>query len=231
MKAAVALLFALALHAADPVRVRLVTGGHNHDPEFYLPFINEPRMAVSVEPHPRAYQGNPKNIDVLVLYDMTKVSDTKTREWLKAYVESGKGLVVLHHAICSFEDWEWWGDEVVGARYLNTPSRGLPPSTVVHDLELDMQVVKKHPVTSGTDNFRIHDETYKGMWFARNLDLLITTKHEKGDGPIAWLGPSKTNRVVVLQGGHDKQAHLNPNWQRLVKNAILWAAQRDAPAR
>jgi hypothetical protein len=54
MKLTVALLFALALHAADPVRVRLVTGGHNHDPEFYLPFINEPRMAVSVEPHPNS---------------------------------------------------------------------------------------------------------------------------------------------------------------------------------
>lgn len=215
-------LCALSL-SAEPLRVRLVTGGHAHDPEFYTAFTGNPGFAVTVEPHPRAYLGNAARIDVLVLYDMIKVSDAKTREWLRAWVESGKGIVVLHHAICSFEDWEWWGDEVVGARYLNSPSRGMLPSTFFHDLDLDIQVVKKHPVTAGVDNFKIHDETYKGMWFAKDLDLLLTTKHEKGDGPIGWIGPSKKNRVVVLQGGHDKQAHLHPSWKRLVQNAILWA--------
>lgn len=225
MKSLLFLLCTLSL-VAEPVRVRLVTGGHSHDPEFYAPFIGDARIAVTVEPHPKAYQGGMNKLDVLVLYDMIKESDPRTREWLKKWVDAGKGLVVLHHAICSFEDWEWWGDEVVGARYLNKPSRGLPPSTFFHDLDLDIQVVKKHPVTTGVDNFKILDETYKGMWFAKDIDLLLTTKHEKGDGPIGWIGPSKSNRVVVLQGGHDKHAHLNPNWQRLVRNAILWAGSR-----
>jgi len=226
MKLLLLALVAFVLTAAEPVRARLVTGGHAHDPEFYTPFIGNPSIRVTVEPHPRAYQGNIANLDVLVLYDMIKVSDPKTREWLTKWVESGKGLVVLHHAICSFEDWEWWGDEVVGARYLNSPSRGLPPSTFFHDLDLDIQVTKKHPVTAGVDNFKIHDETYKGMWFAKDLDILLTTKHEKGDGPIGWIGPSKKNRVVVLQGGHDKNAHLHPSWQRLVQNAIIWAGRK-----
>ena len=226
MKLFAVLFFGLCAFAADPLRVRLVTGGHAHDPEFYSAFIGDPRIAVTVEPHPRAYLGGTGKLDVLVLYDMIKTSDPKTREWLRAWVESGKGLVVLHHAICSFEDWEWWGDEVVGARYLTTPARGMAPSTFFHDLQLDIQVVKKHPVTAGVDNFRILDETYKGMWFAPKLDLLLTTAHEKGDGPVGWIGPSKTARVVVLQGGHDKNAHLNPNWQRLVRNAILWAGGR-----
>ena len=62
--------------------------------------------------------------------------------------------------------------------------------------------------------------------FVPKLELLLTTAHEKGDGPIGWIGPSKTARVVVLQGGHDKNAHTNPNWQRLVRNAILWSGKR-----
>ena len=227
MKLAALLFCGIYAFAADPLRVRLVTGGHAHDPEFYSAFTGEPQINVTVEPHPRAYQGGTAKLEVLVLYDMIKVSDSKTREWLRAWVESGKGLVVLHHAICSFEDWEWWGDEVVGARYLNSPSRGMAPSTFFHDLSLDIQVVKKHPVTAGVDNFRILDETYKGMWFAPKLELLLTTAHEKGDGPVGWIGPSKTARVVVLQGGHDKNAHTNPSWQRLVRNAILWAGKRS----
>ncbi|MBI2689400.1 MAG: ThuA domain-containing protein [Acidobacteria bacterium] len=226
MRAIALLAAAVCLTAAEPLRVRLVTGGHSHDPEFYSVFMGDPRIKVTVEPHPNAYRGSRDRIDVLVLYDMIKAAGAPAREWLRAWVESGKGLVVLHHAICSFEDWEWWGDEVVGARYLNSPSRGMPPSTFFHDLELDIQVVKKHPVTAGVDNFHILDETYKGMWFAPKLELLLTTKHEKGDGPIGWIGPSKNARVVVLQGGHDKNAHLHASWQRLVRNAILWAGNR-----
>jgi hypothetical protein len=103
MKPFIALLFSLTL-IADPLRVRLVTGGHAHDPEFYTAFTGDPNLAVTVEPHPRAYQGGTAKLDVLVLYDMIKVSDPKTRDWLTKWVQSGKGLVVLHHAICSFED-------------------------------------------------------------------------------------------------------------------------------
>jgi len=226
VKAALLLVLACGLFGAEPLRVRLVTGGHGHDPEFYTAFSGDPRFRVTVEPHPRAYQGNPARLDVLVLYDMMPVSDPKSREWLRAWVEAGKGLVVLHHAICSFEDWEWWGDEVVGARYMNKPSRGMSPSTYFHDLDLPMIVAKKHPVTAGIDNFRIFDETYKGMWYAPNLEVLVKTNHEKGDGPVVWIGPSKTARVAVLQGGHDKHAHQNANWQKLVRNAIVWAGTK-----
>lgn len=216
-------LAALCNFAADPLRVRVVTGGHAHGPEFYSVFSGDPRFHATIEPHPNAYRGGQKNIDVLVLYDMIKESDAKTRDWLKTWVDAGKGIVVLHHAICSFEDWEWWGDEVVGARYLNKPSRGMAPSTYFHDLELDMQVVKRHAVTEGVADFRLLDETYKGMWFAPDLNVLIRTAHAKADGPIAWIGPSKTARIAVLQSGHDLHSHLNSNWQRIVRNAIVWA--------
>jgi type 1 glutamine amidotransferase len=33
-------------------------------------------------------------------------------------------------------------------------------------------------------------------------------------------------RVVYLQLGYDRNATLNPSWQRLVRNAILWSAGR-----
>jgi type 1 glutamine amidotransferase len=181
-------------------------------------FESMPGLQVAVEPHPRAFEGNLlKRVDVLVLYDMMTTSTPAQRDRLRTFAEAGKGIVILHHAICGYVDWPWWYENVAGGRYL-------PTSTFQHDVTIPVRIVADHPVTAGLKDFQIFDETYKGMWFAKNLDLLITTKHEKGDGPIAWLGPSKTNRVVVLQGGHDKQAHLNPNWQRLVKNAILWAA-------
>jgi len=34
-------------------------------------------------------------------------------------------------------------------------------------------------------------------------------------------------RVVYLQSGHDHFAYENPNYQKLVRQAIWWAAHRE----
>ena len=39
------------------------------------------------------------------------------------YLESGKGLVVLHHAVVSYQDWGWWWREVMGASYVQRESQ------------------------------------------------------------------------------------------------------------
>lgn len=47
------LLLASALWAEAPLRVRIVTGGHDHAPSFYTMFDSMPGFQVAVEPHPR----------------------------------------------------------------------------------------------------------------------------------------------------------------------------------
>jgi type 1 glutamine amidotransferase len=223
------LLAAAALHAQN-IRAKVVTGGHNHDPEFYSVFIADTRFTADIEPHPKAYTGRQDRHDVLVLYDMILSADEPTRQYLRKWVEAGKGLVILHHALCSFGDWPWWTNEVMGAKYLFEPFQGKPPSTYHHDQQIPVAIIKQHFVTDGVPEFTIHDETYKGMWFAPNLEVLATTTHPLGDGPVAWIGPSKYNRVAVIQLGHDRQANRNPYWQRLVRNAIVWAGYSKPPA-
>jgi type 1 glutamine amidotransferase len=83
-----------------------------------------------------------------------------------------------------------------------------------------------HPVTRGVPAFRIWDETYKGVQIAPRVQVLLRTDHPDADGPVAWIGPHPKARVVYLQLGHDRNATLNPSWQRLVRNAILWSAGR-----
>src|SRR5215813_5044268 len=84
---------------SDAVKTLVVTGGHDHDSDFYSVFDDEAIRAV-VDPHPAAFSGDiRKRFDVVVLYDMMKTMDEKRRKNLQAFVESGKGVVVLHHAI------------------------------------------------------------------------------------------------------------------------------------
>jgi type 1 glutamine amidotransferase len=56
------------------------------------------------------------------------------------------------------------------------------------------------------------------------VKVLLRSDHATSDGPVAWISPYEKSRVVYLQLGHDRNANLNPNFQRLVRNAIYWAA-------
>jgi len=226
--AATAAPSALAAPAAEsPLRVRLATGGHSHDPEFYEAFAGDSRFRVNVEPHPNAYKGNlVKNVDVLVQYDMVRQTDESTRAALRTFAEAGKGIVILHHAICGFPDWPWWWQEVAGGIYLNQPYEGKGPSTFHHDEQIRVKVTKRHAATQGVSDFEIFDETYNKMWMSPRNEVLLRTDHPKSDGPVMWVSAYAASRVVVLQLGHGREANTNPNWRRLVRNAIVFAGGR-----
>ena len=220
-------LLAEALFAQPPVKVLIVTGGHEHPLSFYSLF-DDPSMIATVNPHPIAFNTDfRERADVLVRYDLIpNMPEEEKRNNLRAFVESGKGVVVLHHAIIDHQAWPWWYEDVVGGRYLLDPADGMPASKARHEERMRVTVAKKHPVTEGLSDFTIEDETYKGMWISPKVQVLLTTDNPNNDGPLAWLGTHPKARVVYIQLGHGSLAHRNPNYQRLVRNAVLWAAGR-----
>ncbi|MCC6292919.1 MAG: ThuA domain-containing protein [Bryobacterales bacterium] len=209
-----------------PVRVTLVTGGHDYEPSLYGAF-DHPALRVRVNPHPVAYRGDlRKSTDVLVLYDMVQETPEDQRRNLTAFLEAGKGMVVLHHALADYNGWEWWWRDVVGGRYLLQPDGGQPASTFQHDLAIEANPAPGHPLARGLAPMLIHDEAYHGMWISPRVTVLLETKHPASDGPLAWVSPYEKSRVVVIQLGHGPEAHRHPGFQQLVRKAILWAAGR-----
>lgn len=211
---------------ANAIRAFLVTGGHDHDVEFYSVF-DDPAIQTMVEPHPQAFGGDlRKRVDVLVLYDMMRSLDEKRRANLRNFVESGgKGVVVLHHAIGDNVDWPWWYEEVVGGRYLFEPVNG-KASSYKHDEEQTIRVALEHPITKGLGTFRLLDETYKDLWISPRVQVLLKSDNLTSDGPVAWISPYEKARVVYIQLGHDRNANLHPKYRQLVRNAIRWVAGR-----
>lgn len=227
----VALLAAAAMlgwAAAPPVRVLVVTGGHSYQPSFYTLFEGFSGIDATVDPHPMPYRRGDlrPRYDVLVLYDSVQEIAAEERKNLQDFLESGKGLVVLHHALVNYSDWQWWYEEVVGARWLKQPGSTRWKTTWKHDVVQKVYPVADHPVTRGIGRIDILDETYKGMWLSPRIEVLLRTDEETSDGPVAWIGPYRKSRVVVIQLGHGREAHLHPDYQRLVRNAILWTAGR-----
>lgn len=227
-------LLALAVMAAPgwaqkPVRVLVVTGGHTYETSFYKLLEGHNEIQATVDPHPMPYRrGDMRpSYDVLLLYDsMQEISEEEQRN-LTQFLESGKGLVVLHHALVDYSDWKWWYEEVVGARWLKHQAKPLRwKTTWKHDTDITAVPVKQHPVLEGVGTFTVNDETYKGMAFAPGIEVLMETDHPDSDRALVWISPFAKSRVISIQLGHGRKAHEHPAFQRLVQNAILWAGRR-----
>ncbi|MBL8179208.1 MAG: ThuA domain-containing protein [Bryobacterales bacterium] len=205
----------------DAVRVLVATGGHSHEASFYSLFEGNRRLRVTVDPHPAAFRRDiRKAYDVVVLYDLMATMPEEHKANLQAFVEIGKGVVVLHHALADFADWEWWWKEVTGGLY------DLKKSGFQHDLELVVKPVGTHPIVKGLPEMRIYDETYIRVWQAEGIEPLLTLDHATSDRVVGWIGPSKAWKAVVLQPGHGREAHQSPWYRTLVERAILWCAGR-----
>lgn len=207
-----------------PIRVLVVTGGHTYPTSFYSVF-EQPGLtwdhAVSSE---EAYRADLRErYDVLVLHDMPKTLSDTGRQHLRAFADAGKGLVVVHHAIVSYPDWDWFRD-LIGGRYLEQGRDGQPASSYRHDERMRIAIARPHPVTEGLTPFSVLDETYKGMWLAPTNTVLLTTDNPTGDPAVAWVSAYPRSRVVTIQLGHGPETHRDLSFRRLVLNAITWSA-------
>ena len=229
---------------AAPVRVLVVTGGHSYPTSFYSLFEGHEDLTWDHAPSSEeAFQQDIRqSYDVVVLYDMSRRIADEQRSNLRAFVESGKGLVVLHHAIADYSDWRWWYEEVVGGRYLLEPDGSQPASTFKHEEEMFIEAPdyrrgegshaddlnqayrQQQAITRGVAPLHLRDETYKGMWISPKVTVLLQTDNPTSDAPVAWVSPYQKSRVIYIQPGHGRETHVNLGYRALVKKAILWSA-------
>ena len=213
---------------AQPLRILVVTGGHDYPTSFYSLFEgpSDFEWQHATTNHEAFKNDIRARYDVVALYDMSAEISEAEKKNLVDFLESGKGLVVLHHAIADYPDWDWWSHEVVGGKYLLKPEGGLPASTYLHDQELFAEPVGQHPILTGINRMHLWDETYKGMWISPQVNVILRTNNPTSDGPLAWVSPYQKSRVVYIELGHDHLAHRHPAYQKLVRNAIRWSGGR-----
>jgi type 1 glutamine amidotransferase len=217
----------------DPIKVVVVTGGHafEHDPFFALfqGYQDIQYTEAAQKDHSELFEdiGN-WDYDVIVLYNMSQNISPQRQENFKKLLANGVGLVALHHAEGAFNTWEDYR-QIIGARYPLKPQeidgKQYATGTYEHGNDMNIKVVDhEHPITRGMSDFTIHDEVYKGIWFAEDNHVLLTTDHPKNDPTICWTRPCADTRIVFLQLGHDSKAYANPNYRQLIARTIRWAA-------
>ncbi len=231
MKTLALLLSLSSALAAAPLRVLVVTGGHDYPTAFYTLFEGYDDIVWDhATSQKEAYKPEVlKSHDVLVLHDLGKELPPDQQAPLREFVESGKGVVAIHHALADYGNWQWWWSEVIGGRYLLKPEEGLPASTYRHDEDMVATPAKgqeDHPILRGVGKLHVNDETYHAMWHSPKITVLMEIEHPRNDRQLVWIGPNPEHPAVYIQLGHSASTHRDPQYRRLVHNAILWSAGR-----
>jgi len=226
--------FAGAAESAGKIKVLVVTGGHGFKRDAFFKVFKDNSEITFTE----AKQGGSSEAydrddlltyNVVVLYDMVqKITDAQKAKFLSLF-DKGVGLVVLHHALASYQAWPDF-ERAVGGKFLLGPeTRGgvTTPKSGTGGGELAIHVVsKKHPVTAGMEDFKFQDEYYNKCRVDKGVTLLLTTDNPGNQRQVAWCREQGKSRVLYLMSGHDQRVYNHPSFRRFLANAIRWAAKR-----
>jgi uncharacterized protein len=216
--------------SAKKLNVIVVTGGHNFDRESFFKMFDSFEGVIYTElKHPEANLQlgtiDPKTFDAVVFYDMPKTISEAEKESYYKLLKLGKGLLFLHHSQCSYQQWDEY-KTIVGGKYheeKNSPQT----STYQHDVTFTVKITdKKHPVTKGIKDFDILDEVYGNTEVLPEVTTLLSTNHPESSSVIGWTHKKENSRIVYIQPGHDKNGWFNPNYQKLVKQAIAYVSEK-----
>jgi uncharacterized protein len=211
-----------------PIQVLIMGGGSAHDyPRWFdkadTATLNEAGLASA------RYTDNPDEIlpalptlDVLYLSNNKPIPDPLTRKGIFDFVESGKGLLLVHAGLWyNWRDWPEYNRILAGGG-----SRG-------HDRlgEFEVKVTNpSHPVMQGVpETFKIIDELY---WFEQDLkgseiEVLATAHSRQMDKtyPQVFIVKHPKARIVAITLGHDGRAHEHEVYKTLLRNSLRWVAE------
>jgi len=174
------------------------------------------------------------------------------------FLASGKGLVVMHHALAGWPSWDAWAD-VIGGRfnYAPGPLHGQPwPSSGTRITDYKAVVVAPdHPVCAGVDDFELHDELYCCPVFEDRIVPLVrsdadfsperftstyehvlvgeeqapsSSGHPAASNVIAWATSWGPTPIVFIQPGDSAETFGRDAYRRLVGNALGWVSSAEA---
>jgi type 1 glutamine amidotransferase len=167
---------------------------------------------------------------VLFLSTTGDVLDAVQEAAFESFVRGGGGYVGIHAAADTEYDWPFYAD-VVGAHFKTHPK--IQKARVrVED--------RSHPATHFLPaDFERTDEWYTYRSNPREKVHVLMSLDEStyegggmGDHPITWWKTTDKGRCFYTGFGHTKESYAEPDFRRMLGEAIVWAAQgrRSDPA-
>ncbi|MBI4580511.1 MAG: DUF1080 domain-containing protein [Planctomycetes bacterium] len=211
------------------IRALVVTGGHAFDhTEFFQMFDGQPDIlwTEAVLPAAAGMLAPDKlaGYDLMVWYGFGQKPDDQVQRNVKAYLDAGRPLLVLHHAIAMFPRWPE-AEKIIGGRYVLKAEEGHPGSTFKMDQRVPVKIAdRSHPITRFMDDFEAIDEVYDKVPIGPNVTPLLTTDRPACMPTLGWTHKYGNSTVVYIQLGHGPTTFRSLDYRRLVMQSIRWLA-------
>lgn len=178
-----------------------------------------------------------KTTDVLVLFVRRKVLPKEQLDAIRAYIDSGRGLVSLRTSCHAFAtapwvkkkkpepvvgvEWKTFDLDVLGCQYTGHYGNKtgtdvtVPPDAVGHPILANVTPRDWHSTGS----------LYKVLPLAAYTKVLMNGKTEDHVEPVAWVRNYKKGKVFTTTLGHIDDFAL-PQFRQLLVQAIAWTAAK-----
>lgn len=158
------------------------------------------------------------------------------RKNLLKYLDSGKGLAVIHFANGAFhpslpdaKNPEWPEYQKIVRRVWDH-SKGKSG----HDAygKFTVNIAGKHEITEGMTSFETKDELYYRQQGDEPIQVLATAKSKDTgkEEPLAWVYNYGKARVFQTVLGHSAESIRGDGPAQLIRRACAWVAHREIPA-
>lgn len=154
--------------------------------------------------------------------------DPRRREALARMMDRGGGVAVLHWAMGTKDA----GPIEDAVKLLGGCHGG--PDRKYKVLETDVHVASNHPIITGIKDFRIKDEFYYQLKFARpegSVQPLLQARIEGQPYTVCWAWERPSGgRSFGFSGLHFHENWRREEYRRLVAQGVLWTMRLPIPA-
>lgn len=223
--------------AQHPARVLLVTGidypGHlwkQTTPVLRSALEKDSRLQIFVVEDPAFLDSSAVDrYDLLLLHFQNwevKGPGEKARENLRRFVESGKGLALVHFACGAWHsEWPEFADLAGRVWFGQEPGLGKRQHDPYGPFRVEI-VKPEHPLVRGMADFDTQDELYTCLTGNHPIQVLAQAK-SRIDGnyyPMAFISTYGKGRTFHCVLGHDAKALAADPVQELYRRGCAWAA-------
>ncbi len=213
------------------IKTAVVTGNHEYDVlNFQRLFRELPNIdgyVQSLEDFATDPMGGWKRYDAVVFFNYHQDTpgtvggelDDAVACSLGELASSETGIVLLHHAILCYPQWDVW------EKLSGIPTRGATGSAADQTLCIN-PTDTDHPITSGLASWDMIDEYYAGVEVGSDNDVLLTTDHPESMKTIGWTRDRTGGRTFCFQSGHDDQTWTNPTFRTVLERGVKWVARQ-----